>query len=205
MAAPATSFAEEMSCIARAVPQRQREFLTARSCARTALARLGAAPVAIGAGSDRAPVWPLGVVGSITHCHGYRGAAVAWSKDIAALGIDAEPNEPLPPNVAGLILSRAEQAQLASPQAANINLDRLIFSAKEAVFKAWWPLTSSELDFMDVGITIDAAHGTFSAALRASVRLRAEVQDLRFGGRWVVQDGLILTSVISRARAPIAV
>lgn len=76
--------------------RRQREFATARSCARTALARLGVPPVPVLASPRGAPRWPAGVVGSITHCDGYRAAAVAYTRDVVSLGIDAEPDEPLP-------------------------------------------------------------------------------------------------------------
>jgi hypothetical protein len=87
---------EEEELIGRAVEKRRREFGTARACARRALADLGRVPAPIVRGEKGAPVWLDGVVGSITHCAGYRGAAVAEARDVRALGIDAEPHGKLP-------------------------------------------------------------------------------------------------------------
>src|SRR5215831_1984935 len=87
---------QECNVIARATESRQREFATARACARAALARLGQPAVAVLRGPGGAPQWPDGVAGSITHCPGYRAAAVALIRDVISLGVDAEPDEPLP-------------------------------------------------------------------------------------------------------------
>ena len=89
-------FAGEEHLITDAVNGRRREFVTARRCARQALTALGLPATAIPAGPDRQPQWPSGVAGSITHCPGYRAAAVAMGTEVASLGIDAEPHEPLP-------------------------------------------------------------------------------------------------------------
>src|SRR5688500_16527321 len=67
---------EERNLVARAVEPRRREFGTTRACARTALGRLGVDPVPIPRGPGGAPRWPAGIVGSLTHCAGYRAAAV---------------------------------------------------------------------------------------------------------------------------------
>jgi len=101
---------EELGHVVRAVPKRVEEFRLGRVCARRALARLGATPAAIGVHTTRAPRWPAGTVGSITHCAGFCAAAVGWATDILAVGIDAEPNQPLPDGVlagAALDLLRA--------------------------------------------------------------------------------------------------
>jgi 4'-phosphopantetheinyl transferase EntD len=87
---------EEETYVVRAVEARRREFTTGRHCALAALGRPGLAPTAFTRGRLGAPGWPAGVVGSITHCAGYRAAAVARVADLITIGIDAEPNEPLP-------------------------------------------------------------------------------------------------------------
>jgi len=92
----ASLFPEEEAAIGGAIEKRRREFATARTCARRALVRLGVAPQSILPGPGGAPSWPAGIVGSITHCDGYRGCAVARVTDLRSIGIDAEPNEPLP-------------------------------------------------------------------------------------------------------------
>lgn len=89
-------FPEEERVVARAVEKRRREFTTGRACARLALERLGIGAVAIPNGERGEPLWPSGVVGSITHCRGYCGCAVAKAGDVVVVGIDAEVHEPLP-------------------------------------------------------------------------------------------------------------
>jgi enterobactin synthetase component D / holo-[acyl-carrier protein] synthase len=104
------------------------------------------------------------VTGSITHCEGYRAAAVAWTSDAVALGLDAEPNETLPDGVSDTIALAEERPQIAG-SAANepgICWDRLLFCAKESVYKAWFSLTGRWLDFKAAHITIDPADGTLT-------------------------------------------
>src|SRR4051812_41792193 len=110
---PAELFPEEEAAVARAVPSRRTEYAAVRTCARAALTRLGLGPVAVPSGPDRAPVWPAGVVGSMTHCDGFRAAAVAHADAWTGIGIDAEVLEPLPPEVLSLVMSRAEQKAIA--------------------------------------------------------------------------------------------
>ena len=99
-------------------PRRRAEFTAGRACARTALARLGlpAAPVLAGRAGE--PRWPAGVTGSITHCAGYRACAVARTADLAALGIDAEPNAGLPAGLIESVAGHAERAWIARQAAA---------------------------------------------------------------------------------------
>ena len=156
-------FPAEEAIIARAVERRRREFTTARMCAHAALTKLGLTPVPILRGERNAPVWPAGVVGSITHCAGYRAAVVAHSRDLTAIGIDAEPNEPLPAGVLDAIALPRELPQLARlPE--RVCWDRVLFCAKEAVFKVWYPLTARNLGFEEAHVEI-APTGRFHATL----------------------------------------
>src|SRR6185295_10925222 len=94
--ADAPLYPEEKEVIERAVEKRRREFRTGRACARAALAKLGVEARAIPSGPKGAPQWPAGIAGSITHCDGYRACAVAHQADLVSIGIDAEPDAPLP-------------------------------------------------------------------------------------------------------------
>ena len=114
--------------------RRQREFATVRDCARTALGQLGIGPVPITSGRGGEPIWPNGIVGSMTHCTGYRGVAVARDHLLAAVGIDAEPHEALPGSGLRHISSQVERAQLAGRRSDG-HWDWLIFCAKEATYK----------------------------------------------------------------------
>jgi 4'-phosphopantetheinyl transferase EntD len=192
----------EQAAVARAVPKRRREFTTGRACARAALAGLGLPPVPVPTGPHGAPGWPAGVVGSITHCAGYRAAAVARRADLASLGVDAEPDEPLPDGVLNQVSRPEERVWLAGPEAAAPGgpcWDRLLFCAKEAVYKAWFPLTGQWLGFGDAAIQL-AADGTFRARLLVpGPVLPGPVpggQRLAgFTGRWRSSHGLLLTAI----------
>ena len=181
--------ATETAAIRRAVVQRRREFTTARACARMALVRLGLPPGPIPPGPAGEPCWPVGVVGSITHCEGYRAAAVARVREVGALAIDAEPNRPLPSGVFAAIAAPEERMRLRRCREgrATVCWDRLLFSAKEAVFKLWFPLTGNKLGFEDASVEFDLAAGTFHARLSAG--------HLALPGRWLVDEGLLVTGI----------
>jgi 4'-phosphopantetheinyl transferase EntD len=193
-------FPEEEAMLTRAVDGRRREFTTARGCARRALAALGMAPVPILRGERGAPQWPPGFVGSITHCAGYRAAAVARAGDVLTIGLDAEPSENLPEDVLELVSLPAERARLRdlTDAAPGICWDRLLFSAKESVFKAWFPLARRWLDFTEADITINPTDGTFRAQLLVEAPLVGDLPLTGFSGRWLVGNGLNLTAITTQ-------
>ena len=190
-------FAEEKEAIGRAVEKRRREFRTGRACARAALAELGVEAQVIPSGPRGAPQWPAGIAGSITHCDGYRACAVARQSELLTVGIDAELDAPLPEGVIGDIALPAERRDLdaLTAQEPGVSWDRLLFSAKEAVYKAWFPLTGRWLGFEDARVEIDRERRSFSARLLVPGP-RVEERELRgFSGRWLARDGLLLTAI----------
>ncbi|MFJ1709061.1 4'-phosphopantetheinyl transferase [Kitasatospora sp. NPDC088346] len=194
--ADAPLFPEEEELVARAVPGRRREFATVRACARRALGALGVPPAPILRGERGAPTWPAGVVGSMTHCAGYRAAVVARASELRTVGIDAESHAPLPDDVLDVIALPQEQSRIAELQAEQpqVHWDRMLFSAKESVYKAWFPLTRRFLEFEEADITL-APDGTWSARLLVD-GTTADGGPLRgFNGRWLVQDDLVLTAI----------
>ncbi|MEU0527143.1 4'-phosphopantetheinyl transferase family protein [Streptomyces niveus] len=193
----ATLFPEEALLVKSAVAQRRGEFTTARHCARQALTRLGAPAGAILTGERGAPMWPEGVVGSITHCVGYRAAVVARPAHVVSIGVDAEPALPLPEGVLEAVALPDEQIAVKEllVTAPGVAWDRLLFSAKESVYKAWFPLTRRFLEFEEARLVFDPAGGTFTAQLLAGPA-RAGSRTLHtFDGRWLSDDGIVLTSV----------
>jgi 4'-phosphopantetheinyl transferase EntD len=190
-------FPEEATLVARATEKRRREFTAGRECAREALSALGLAAAPILRGYRGAPQWPDGVVGSITHCTGYCAAAVARTEDLVTIGLDAEPNAPLPGGVLELISLPAERARLRELTAAApaTGWDRLLFCAKEAVYKAWFPLTGQWLGFADADITIDPAESAFSARLRVPGPVVNGAPLTSFAGRWRADEDLILAAI----------
>jgi 4'-phosphopantetheinyl transferase EntD len=197
-------FPAEEAVVARAVEKRRREFVTARVCARAALARLGLPAQAIPSGSRGEPRWPDGVVGSITHCAGYRACAVARRSDLATIGIDAELDQPLPAGVLEDVSLSAERARLRELGRADaaVRWDRLLFSAKESVYKAWFPLAESWLGFEDAEVEIDPGEGRFSARLLVPGPTVEGRELTGFSGRWLARDGLLLTAIGLTANAP---
>ena len=159
---------EEEPLIAKSVAKRRNEFITVRHCARIALGELGVPPVPILKGDKGEPCWPDGVVGSLTHCTGYRGAVVGRSAAVRSVGIDAEPHDVLPHGVLDAITLDEERHEIAAlPE--GLHWDRILFCAKEATYKAWFPLTKRWLGFEDAHIVFDVDPGTASDR---SVRLQ---------------------------------
>lgn len=179
------SLPEELALAAPFAEVRRREFLATRHLARAALRALGRHDAIVGIGPRRAPVWPPGVVGSITHCAGYRAVAVSRADDLLAVGIDAEPAVPLEEGVADQVLLPAERARLRADVESTV-----VFSAKESVYKAWHPLTGAWLGFEDVEVVL--GDGTFAAT----------TADAALDGRFGVRDGLVRTAVTVRRPGP---
>jgi enterobactin synthetase component D / holo-[acyl-carrier protein] synthase len=195
----------EAALVITAGAERRREFATTRQCARQALEALGVPTVAVLLDADGAPVWPDGVVGSLTHCPGYRAAAVGRSEAFRGLGIDAEPHMLLPPAVDDLVLRAEERARLRTLSAArpDVHGDRLVFSAKEAVYKAWFPVTRHWLGFEDVSITV-RPDGGFEASLDPLLPPVGRTVPARIAGRWLVGRGFVLAAAwIAQASASV--
>jgi 4'-phosphopantetheinyl transferase EntD len=165
-AASAELLPEEAALVAGATDARQREFATARGCAHAALGRLGVAAAPILRGVKHQPIWPPGIVGSITPCRGS-------------------------PAGVGYRILRGEEREWLARAPASGHWDRVIFSAKESVYKAWFPLTGRWLGFGDAIVVIDPAAGSFHA--RLLVDGPAPLRE--FAGRFLVEDGLVVTAI----------
>ncbi|WP_371933137.1 4'-phosphopantetheinyl transferase [Bradyrhizobium sp. CCGUVB23] len=127
------------------VQRRRREFAWGRHHAREALERLGFAPVPILSGADRAPIWPSGAMGSISHSSSDCGAVAGRSSDVLALGLDIEDEEPLEGDLLPIICTPAE-IELSEWSNSRVG-PKLIFAIKEAVYKSYAPATGEFLDF----------------------------------------------------------
>jgi len=191
-------FPEEEKIMAHAVESRRREYAAVRNCAHACLRRLGYVPAPILPGVGGAPTWPAGVQGSLTHCAGYAAAAVGSLARISAIGIDAEPDAPLPDGVLDLVATPTERDRLAGIQVEtdNPNWDRLLFSAKEAVYKAWFPLVHEWLDHQEAEILFEPQAGTFAALLSRDGLVVNGRPIRQVQGRWVRDRGLLITAVV---------
>jgi 4'-phosphopantetheinyl transferase EntD len=190
-------FEREAEIVAGAVEKRRREFGTARACAREALGQLGLPPREILSGPRGEPLWPEGIVGSITHCDGYRGCAVGRRSEFAAIGIDAEVDAALPGGLLGDIALPEEQRALAAlaQEDPAPSWDRLLFSIKESVYKAWFPLAGRWLGFEDAQVAIDRENRLFTARLLVQGPVLNGREVSGFSGAWLVAEGIVLSAI----------
>lgn len=147
----------ELRCIENAVDKRRFEFSTGRWLARELFRELGVPEQPLLPSPQRDPAWPKQIVGSITHSSSMCAVLAAYAKDYRALGIDLELSSPPNADLADIILSPLEPARYRSPE-----MLRLIFSAKESVYKGLYPITGTMLDFHDVEIRLQESQLTFS-------------------------------------------
>jgi 4'-phosphopantetheinyl transferase EntD len=188
----------EAALVERAVERRRREFAIGRQCARRALARLGVTGLPLLAGPNGAPLWPAGLVGSITHTHagpaGFCGVAVAARQDVVALGIDAEGADSLAPALWYFVLTGAEKRRLDGNTRAG-HLAKLAFVAKEATLKAVLPSAGQPLDFRDIHVDVAPAEDGFVAEVVVQVEnLPPDMR--RCVGRFARHDRIILAAVV---------
>jgi 4'-phosphopantetheinyl transferase EntD len=132
----------------------------------------------------------------MTHCEGYAAAAIGRASDVLALGIDAEPHEPLPAGVLDMIALPGERRRLDDLRAHDdeIRWDRILFSAKESVYKCWFPMMRTWLGFEDAEITLDPSRRTFSARILVPGPERRTTAEPVFQGRWTIGAGLVATA-----------
>ncbi|MCQ0092938.1 4'-phosphopantetheinyl transferase superfamily protein [Roseovarius sp. M141] len=180
----------EASAILRAVPARRAEFAAGRAAIRTAMADLGWPAAGVPMGADRAPVWPTGLTGSLSHCATLCVAALAPTSQFRAIGVDLEEATDLPPDLILQICTPPERAWLAcQPTAQRGRLAKLIFSAKECAYKCQYPLTGTLFDFDTLEITPDLDAGQFEATFTRAIGRFDTGACL--SGRFVIEAGLI--------------
>lgn len=161
-------FPEEEAMITNAVDKRRYEFIAGRSCLRAAFAKLGLPLKAIEAGPMRNPILPLGYSGSITHTGEHAAAAAIAKGNVSAIGIDIECASPLEDKLIDLILSREEQAhveKLAEKSGTSNEWAKVIFSAKEAFYKAYFQIAGSYLDFLQADFRLHPEQQAVEATL----------------------------------------
>lgn len=185
-------YPEERAAVRGAVAKRLREFSASRAAARAALRQLGAAAAAIPMGADRAPVWPAGIRGSITHAAGVCLAAVAWERQIRWLGLDAEATDPLERDLIPLICTQQEQAWLARQPQSGL-CAKLIFSAKECAYKAQYPESLQLFGFDTLRIDLDLAEKRFTAVFVQSVP--GFTRGTQLQGRFAITHSIVVTGI----------
>lgn len=165
--------------VARSAPKRRRDFGLGRACARAALAGLGHGDAVIAKDRNGAPVWPAGIAGSITHTQDYAAALVGESGRFAGIGIDAERAGGVTKDLWPRLFSETERKMLGA-HCDPLLAATLLFSAKEASYKAW--TLKGAPAFREIEITLEEEA---FAAVHAGAQLR---------GRHAVERGVVLVA-----------
>lgn len=183
-------YPEEARLVASAVAVRQAHFTAGRLSARAALEALGIQNAPILSDVARAPVWPEGVVGSITHTDGFCGAVVALRTQYRGIGIDAEVRGRVDEEIWEQVLTPTELHRLrAQPAARHKELATIIFCAKEAFYKCQYQVTTSWLGFEGAEVSLSAG--------RFVLRLLDNVGNLRAGQEFSGRFALLPTIVVA--------
>jgi hypothetical protein len=193
LATPLT--ARERESLGAADHNRIREFESGRAYARRALAMLGIHNVDVMIGPDRAPLWPAGVVGSISHVRNhldseYFAAAVARTDVALAIGIDVEPEDSLHPSVWSHVLTNRELNYILDlPVSVRRAEAQFLWCAKEATIKTML----QPINPLEIEIERDAKCGGFTATCRASglIHLPGKLR-----GRTAYSQGLFLATMV---------
>ncbi len=159
---------EEIPAFTSSIDKVRRASGAARIVARQLLRRLGRPECALPRGSGGAPTWPTGITGSLAHDSSVAVAAVGMCSDMDGIGIDIEPAESLPTELLGLVATPRERLTIDNYDPYG---GRLLFVAKEAVYKAVYPLDRTFLDHHDVEINFPD---------RKAITRNGRIIDLRF-------------------------
>jgi len=187
---------DEAAAVAHAVPSRQLEFAKGRDCARKAMAALGYVNASLPRGQNRAPLWPDGLVGSITHTDRWTAAAVARrDQGFLSIGIDLESVNDIASDLWNWISTPEERVKIADACGlASGVAAHFIFCMKEAAFKCQYPISGAMLEFVDFAVDVDAQCGTFAATFQRAAP-GFEVHD-KLSGRFAISGGYIASAVV---------
>jgi 4'-phosphopantetheinyl transferase EntD len=180
---------QEEALIEGAVEKRQKEFRAGRHAAHRALEQLHAPWQPLLRGEQRQPIWPVGYLGSITHCRDACVAVCAKTVDLVGLGIDVEPLKPLPKGVDQYIHTPEDEWMMKSDMALP---ERLIFSAKESIYKCYFPIIGQFIGFQSVSLNLNPHEKTFQfTPTKESTTLFPP--EYRFYGRYTLEENHLYT------------
>ena len=172
--------AEEDALTASWAPHRRNEFAAGRACARRALGGIGAEHACLPADEDGVPVWPVGYLGSISHSRGLAMAVAVSAGLYSLVGLDVEKTNRLSEGAMSRIVHPLEAALVGSDQVRT----SILFSLKEAFYKAQFPRWRTTGNFQDLALEVDMDAGT-AQILEMDARFAAELRQLRFAFRCV--------------------
>ena len=188
----------EREAVARAVEKRQREFATGRVLARSLLGDFGVHGFCLLNDADRVPVWPDGFVGSIAHCDSACAVTVSRTADgLGGLGVDLEPDAPLEEELWEIIATPDELVWTKGYGGPGVGrLMRLIYCAKEAVYKSLYPTCRRRLTFQEVELEMDVPQRRFAYRIQPVDGNGWKDVERNGQGRWSVVDRYLFTTVL---------
>jgi enterobactin synthetase component D len=182
---------EELPGTEKMVEQRLLEFTHGRDCARVVLNMCGLGDVAVPRGNSREPIWPRGIVGSISHTGSLAAAVAARTDDLAGIGLDIESADPLSEDIVEMVCRQDEDVGSDGGHA------KLLFSIKEAIYKCIYPTVGTYVDFKEVKVSLNKNSCIFTAntdAARQDLTVIERVQGayctvggLVFSGAWLCE------------------
>jgi len=184
---------EEERLVANAVDARRREFASGRRLAHAVLAELGCAAGPLLPGKRRAPAWPVGVIGSISHARGVAAVVVARNPPFAAVGLDVEGAEALRTELIDTVLTAREKLEFAGAELGATA--KLAFVVKECAYKAWSPTLEAVPEFTDVEIEFDAPRERFVA--RSIPRRDGRIEAMSVCGRCGRRDARVFAVALA--------
>jgi len=183
-------YPEEQIYAQAMVAKRRAEFQAGRACARQVLAELGVHAFPLLRNEHRVPLWPMGVVGSIAHCDDLCWAAAASTNALLGLGVDVESAQAEINFPAELICVAEELVDVPDPLVRSDWL-RLLFSAKESVIKAYYSLAQSNINFLDICLSLDES----DQSIQVQWLRDGQVPIHWFSGRYLMTESHIFTVV----------
>lgn len=188
----------ERECVVRCVDRRVKEFAAGRACARACLAEFGLESTALPAGPDRVPIWPPGVVGSITHTGNYCLAVVGPEMQFAAIGVDVARVGDMSASLWELIMRAEERDWLRGlEETVRQQMATVVFSAKEAFYKCQYALTRIWLGFESIAVGVQG--NVFEVFLREASHPICRVQG-PWVGRFSIDQALVITGIASERK-----
>ncbi len=155
-------YPEEQDYVTNVATKRYREFTAGRLCAREVLKKLGIDNFPLLVGDNREPLWPSGIVGSISHCRDNCIVVASMDRRIAGLGVDIEDIAPLEAEIIALVCRQKEKQWITNVYEPGYpDWAKIIFSAKESVYKCLFPAKNIHLDFKEVQIEFDIPNNEF--------------------------------------------
>lgn len=183
----------ESALVAGAAERRRAEFLAGRACARSCLDALGYGYAPVLRGERGMPLWPEGAIGSISHSGAIAMAVAAPSGTARSIGIDVEQQRAVTDELQELLFRPEERAQLALlPQEERRAAATLMFSAKEAFYKAQFPIGRVFVDYREVAV--EPSQSDFAVTTCVDIERLAR-SGTRFDGRWFAADGHMVTAI----------